>query len=446
MSHTREINFDGIVGPTHHYAGLAWGNLAAQRNRGRRSNPRRAALQGLDKMRLLMELGVAQAVLPPHERPYLPLLRALGYRGSEGRMLDQVAREAPELLAICSSAAAMWAANAATVSPSADTADALVHITPANLVGQPHRSIEAPVATRILRRIFHDPKHFVVHDPIPAAVGWRDEGAANHLRLTPQHHQRGLEIFVFDSGEPFLQRPWLHRFPARQSLGASLAVRLRHRLAKRAALAVQRKAQGIDAGAFHNDLVALGNQDLLLYHAEAYEPPVMRDIARQYGRLTGAEPRLIAINPERLSLADAIQSYFFNSQLVTLPDGAFALIAPMECRAHAAVRGLIEELTQRGLWRQAHFVEVRQSMRNGGGPACLRLRVVLDDGELAAMHQGVRLSERLYERLRRWVQRHYREALHPADLADPQLLRETRVALEELTRILGLGPVYDFQR
>ncbi|MGA8031441.1 MAG: N-succinylarginine dihydrolase, partial [Casimicrobiaceae bacterium] len=44
------MNFDGIPGPTHNYSGLAQGNLAAERNAQQVSNPREAALQGLEKM------------------------------------------------------------------------------------------------------------------------------------------------------------------------------------------------------------------------------------------------------------------------------------------------------------------------------------------------------------------------------------------------------------
>ncbi len=52
-----EINFDGIVGPSHNYAGLSLGNLASARNAGAVSRPRDAALQGLAK-----DLGVSQQV------------------------------------------------------------------------------------------------------------------------------------------------------------------------------------------------------------------------------------------------------------------------------------------------------------------------------------------------------------------------------------------------
>ncbi len=177
------VNFDGIPGPTHNYAGLARGNLAAERNARTVANPRAAALQGLAKARALAARGVMQAVLPPHERPDTHALRALGFSGTDADVVSRAATDAPQLLAACSSAAAMWTANAATVSPSADTLDHRVHFTPANLVSHFHRSLEAPTTTRVLRAIFADPAHFVVHDPLPAAPQTGDEGAANHIRF-----------------------------------------------------------------------------------------------------------------------------------------------------------------------------------------------------------------------------------------------------------------------
>ena len=152
----KKVNFDGIPGPTHNYAGLAHGNLAATRNASLVANPREAALQGLAKMHALAGRGYAQAVVPPHERPFLPALRTLGFAGTDAQVIAAAAREAPRLLAASSSAAAMWAANAATVSASADTADGRVHFTPANLVSHFHRSLEAATTTRVLRAIFAD--------------------------------------------------------------------------------------------------------------------------------------------------------------------------------------------------------------------------------------------------------------------------------------------------
>src|SRR5882724_7204352 len=161
-----EVNFDGLVGPTHHYGGLGPGNLASARHRGLVSNPRAAALEGLAKMKVLMDLGVRQAVLPPHERPDVAALRRLGFEGSDGDVLAKAFRQAPELLSACASASAMWAANAATVSPAADTTDGRIHFTPANFPTELHRALEPPTTAGILQKIFADPTHFAHHAPL----------------------------------------------------------------------------------------------------------------------------------------------------------------------------------------------------------------------------------------------------------------------------------------
>src|SRR5438270_6054376 len=169
----REINFDGIIGPSHNYAGLSLGNLASTRNAGQVSEPRRATLQGLDKMRANLALGLAQGIFLPHPRPNRRWLAELGTAIEEAE---------PILAANAMSASAMWAANAATVSPAPDTADGKCHLTVANLRTMPHRSHEWPATLAQLRLAFSS-SAFAVHGPVPPAFG--DEGAANHRPLAP---------------------------------------------------------------------------------------------------------------------------------------------------------------------------------------------------------------------------------------------------------------------
>jgi succinylarginine dihydrolase len=437
-----EVNFDGLVGPTHNYAGLSHGNLASQRSKHRASNPRAAALEGLAKMKLLADLGVRQAVLPPHERPDVDALRRLGFTGSDADVLYQARRQDPVLLAACCSASAMWAANAATVSPSADTADGRVHFTPANLVSQAHRSLEAPTTSIILRAIFPDPEHFAHAPPLQAATAFGDEGAANHVRLAASHGAAGVELFVYGRcGDGSAPAPKL--FPARQTLEASRAVARLNALPPGRVVFARQNPAAIDRGVFHNDVVCVGNEDVLLYHENAFADlgPLLAELA---GRVPGLVP--LAVGSAELPLEDAVKTYLFNSQLVTLPDGSMALVAPSECAEHDATQQVIARLLAAGTrLRHVHYAHVRQSMSNGGGPACLRLRVVLTEAELAHVSPGVLLTDALYERLVQWVQRHYRERLAPDDLADPQLLDESRRALDELTRLLGLGNLYRFQ-
>ncbi len=438
-----EYNFDGIPGPTHNYSGLARGNLASERHANAIADPRAAALQGLAKMRALMRRGVPQAVLPPHERPAVNALRALGFAGTDAAVIAAAAREAPGLLAACSSAAAMWAANAATVSPSADTADRTVHFTPANLAAHFHRALEAPTTTAILRAIFADPRHFVVHDPLPAAPQLGDEGAANHMRFATANGA-GVELFVYGR-RGFGTGPMPQRFPARQTREASAAIARLHGLDAACTFFAQQNPTAIDAGVFHNDVVAVAHGGVLFCHELAWvdSPAVQGELERTLG--PGFVP--VVVRNEDVSLNDAVATYLFNSQLVSRIEGGVLLVAPVECADHAVVSAYLARLTDgRGPIKDVATFDLKQSMRNGGGPACLRLRIDLTAAERAAVRANVFLDDALAAALDGWIGTHYRDRLAPEDLSDPALLDESRRALDELTQLLRLGSVYPFQR
>lgn len=438
---TIELNFDGLIGPTHHYGGLAEGNLASKKHRLRISSPRQAALQGLQKMKLLTDLGIPQAVLPPHERPCFTYLRAKGFSGSDEEVLTRVSRSSPELLSIASSASSMWAANAATVSPSADTQDRRVHITPANLTSTQHRQLESEFTTKVLRRIFPNRHHFQVHDPLPHSQTVADEGAANHNRICSRHGERGLEFFVYGRNGS-ARRPI--RFPARQTLEASRSIAERHRLQPEYTLFVQQSPEVIDAGVFHNDVIAVANENVLICHAAAYvdQPQVLERI-----RSMQTDVRIVQISERELSVSAAVETYLFNSQLVTLTSGAMLLLCPLECQIHPeaqrAIRKIQEELDD--LLEDVLYIDVRQSMQNGGGPACLRLRIALNEEELATVHQPILLTDQRYGQLVNWVEQNYRDKLSIEDLSDPDLLNEVRTALDQLCDILELSNLYPFQ-
>jgi succinylarginine dihydrolase len=439
-----EANFDGLVGPTHNYAGLSWGNVASKSNVHAVSNPKEAALQGLAKMKRLADRGYVQGVLPPHERPHLPTLRALGFEGADDKILRTVAKSHPSILAAVSSASTMWTANAATVSPSADTADDRVHFTPANLSAKFHRSIEHPVTGRALRAMFADDAFFAHHQALPSVSHFGDEGAANHTRLCNGYGDPGVELFVYGQVAFNQQAPAPKLYPARQTLEASQAIARLHGLTDNNAVFAQQNPDAIDAGVFHNDVIAVGNGNTLFYHELAFldEDRVLADIR---SRLAGTELEAVRVSRDQVPLEDAVASYLFNSQLLNTPDGMM-LAVPGECREIGTVSRYLDELVRsHGPITSVEVFDVKQSMRNGGGPACLRLRVVLSDEELNAMHRGVLLNDALYECLTTWVEAHYRDELSQDDLGDPMLLEEVRKALDELTGILGLGSIYDFQ-
>ncbi|MEM9600003.1 MAG: N-succinylarginine dihydrolase [Pseudomonadota bacterium] len=438
---TREMNFDGLVGPTHNYAGLSRGNIASANHKGRVSNPRAAALQGLDKMERLIDLGLPQGVLPPHDGPRLWFLRALGFSGDETEMLSLAYRANPALLANVSSASSMWTANAATVSPAADTRDGRIHFTPANLISMPHRSMEHAQTTRTLRRIFANETHFAVHDALPMNPMLGDEGAANHNRFCKSHGAAGLEVFVY--GRAALSpQPDDPTFPARQTLESVHALASRHGLST--ARFLRQSPAAIDAGAFHNDVVCVVNEDTMLYHRLAFEDPdAMEAMLTEACEPLGFAPRFARAD---MPVGDAISSYVFNSQLVSLPAGGMAMILPTEAEETASAKAYVDALLADGIIRGAHYLDLRQSMSNGGGPACLRLRVAMGDEAMTAVHPGVVMTKPKLDALRDVVRTHYRDRLTLDDMADPQFLTDVRAALDALTQVLDLPGLYDFQR
>jgi succinylarginine dihydrolase len=440
MALAYEVNFDGLVGPTHNYGVLSWGNRASMTSWGETSNPRAAALQGLRKMKRLHDLGAPQGILPPPPRPRLGPLRQLGFTGADVDVLDRAAEEAPELLAACYSASAMWAANSATVTPSRDSADGRVHFTPANLVSKFHRALEADQTAATLRTIFAG-AHFRHHAPLPGSALFADEGAANHCRLSLNHGGPGLHLFVYgrdELGPGHAPR----RFPARQSRQASEAVARRHRLAPSQVVLAQQSPAAIDAGVFHNDVIATSDRDVFFYHELAFvdTPAVIGRLREAFERLTGRPLRLVEVTARELPLDVVVRSYLFNSQIVTAADGRTVLVAPRECEREPRVRAYLDGLLARQdcPFDAVEFVAVGQSMAGGGGPACLRLRVVLTEEQLRGLRGDVLLTEELYERLCQTVERTYPERVSFADLADPAFLKQCRAATAAVYEALAL--------
>lgn len=408
-----EINFDGIVGPSHNYAGLSLGNIASASHKGEPSYPRAAALQGVAKMRSNLELGLAQGFLLPLPRPNFALIRELA--------LD--AASEPALIAAAWSASSMWTANAATVSPAPDTADGRCHLTPANLVTMIHRGQEWRDTRRQLALAFADERHFAVHDAVPASFG--DEGAANHMRLCESHSATGVEVFVYGQQGG--------RFPARQHEQASRAVARKHGLDPARCVFIEQNPEAIAAGAFHNDVVAVANEHVLFTHARAFA-----DQHGAYEAMRSAFPALevVEVPEEAVSLEEAIRTYLFNAQLLTLADGEMALVVPSECQESASVWAWCERmLAGSGPIRQVLPVDVRQSMANGGGPACLRLRVVADP---ATVDPRFLLDEGRIERAESVIAEMWPEQIDPVDIGSEALAKAVIEAREALLGVLAL--------
>jgi len=440
-----EWNFDGLVGPTHNYSGLSFGNIASAKNQGVIANPRAAALQGLAKMKALHDRGWKQGVLAPQARPNIEVLRRLGFTGDDANVVKSAARDQRQIFNSTMSASAMWAANAATVSPSANTADKRVHFTAANLNNKFHRSMEHSTTSQILQAMFRDDKYFSHHAALPNCPQFGDEGAANHTRFCSDIGQRGVEFFVFgaEGFNPSAAAP--KRFPARQTLEASMAVARLHALDAAHTVFAQQHPDVIDAGVFHNDVIAVGHRNLLFCHQDAFFN--QDEVAAALRKKSDDAINIITVARDDVSVADAVSSYLFNSQLLSKPNGKFAIVVPEECRQNLNVWRYLQAAVATGnVIDEVLIFDLRESMMNGGGPACLRLRVELTATEADAINPAVVMSDPLYTSLTEWVTKHYRDRMSDDDLIDPALINEVRVALDELTTLLALGTVYSFQQ
>ncbi|UTW03224.1 N-succinylarginine dihydrolase [Amphritea atlantica] len=469
----REVNFDGLIGPSHNYAGLSPGNIASDQHKGEIASPRQAALQGLEKMWRLVQLGQVQGVLPPASRPDIETLQRFGFSGSVPEIIGQAYRQAPHLLAACYSASTMWAANAATVSASRDCPDGRVHFTPANLITTLHRSIETNYSADMLKRIFSDPAHFCHHPSLPCQSDYADEGAANHTRLCDSHSQPGITLLVYGRGS---NNPPPKRYPARQTLAACETLVRQHQLPAANVVLAQQNPTVIDQGVFHHDVIGVGHRNFLMLHQDSFfnQTRVLQQLQQQWQHpdYSRGEPLIITeFSQDLLSVREAVSSYLFNSQLISVsppvssphppdkqspdiqsPDILNAeakqmlLLAPTNCLASdAALKAIDWLIAGDNPVAAVEYIDLTQSMNNGGGPACLRLRVPLSQTEQNAVHPGVMLDFTLYNRLKSWINTHYREQLTADDLADPCLPVEIQAALDELTEILELPGLYPFQ-
>ena len=436
-----EVNFDGLIGPTHNYSGLSEGNNASKENYSSPSNPKKAALQGIKKAETLISYGSRQGFFLPHERPFIPGLKKLGFNGTDEEILSLAFRHSKVLLNNFSSASSMWAANAATISPSPDTQDNKIHLTPANLNSMFHRSIETEFTYQQCKIIF--PKeYFEIHNPAVSISGYGDEGAANHLRISKSDNEKGFEIFVYGESGFKIDKTLVKR----QALEVSRSIAINHKLDMENTFFLQQKHQAIEEGSFHNDIVSLSNKNVFIAHEDAFQN---RDDLKKMLNILESKIdnfQYIEISNSEIPLKDIISSYLLNSQLITNVDNEMQLILPEEVKAYDNCLSWLDKLKQISDVKLFDYVDIRQSMMNGGGPACLRLKVILNDEELESLNQNFLMNNERLESIKLLIEKEYRDVLYPDDLKDPSLLDESRRVLDELTKIFGTGSIYEFQK
>ena len=437
----KEINIDLLPGPTHHFGGLSFGNIASVESKATLSHPKKAALQSLEKMKLLADLGLVQLVLPPHVRPHIKALRKLGFTGKKHEIIKHAYKSAPHLLLMCSSSSAMWTANAATASPSCDTEDKKVHFTPTNLCQNFHRSLETHLTQKFLQEIFSDHNTFTHHTPLPSSYEFFDEGAANHIRFCPVTQNKGLHLFVFSRHG--VQSEYAHfKYPRRHSFDAVDAIIRRHKLNPDHTVVAMQNQKAIDKGVFHNDVISTGFETLFLVHEDAFEEQQKTlDLLQKKAMEHLHVPLLIReIKKSELSLEDAVSSYFFNTQIVRGKNNTLTLIAPLECQTHAKARSCLESIKEID---DLLFLDLHESMKNGGGPACLRLRVQLTDLEISKISQQVVLDEKLYSALKESILTHYPDTFSFEDFLDPLFLERANSATYDIYLKLGMKHLFE---
>ena len=436
-----EVNFDGLIGPTHNYSGLSEGNNASKENYSSPSNPKKAALQGIKKAETLISYGSQQGFFLPHERPFIPGLKKLGFNGTDEEILSLAFRHSKVLLNNFSSASSMWAANAATISPSPDTQDNKIHLTPANLNSMFHRSLETEFTYQQCKIIF--PKeYFEIHNPAVSISGYGDEGAANHLRISKSNNEKGFEIFVYGESGFKIDKTLVKR----QALEVSRSIAINHKLDMENTFFLQQKHQAIEEGSFHNDIVSLSNKNVFIAHEDAFQN---RDDLKKMLNILESKIdnfQYIEISNSEIPLKDIISSYLLNSQLITNVDNEMQLILPDEVKEYDNCLSWLDKLKQISDVKLFDYVDIRQSMMNGGGPACLRLKVILNDEELESLNQNFLMNNERLESIKLLIEKEYRDVLYPDDLKDPSLLDESRRVLDELTKIFGTGSIYEFQK
>lgn len=429
MNRAFEIHIESLTGPSY---------LPFQAEEIR-SFPKKTVMQQLEKIKFLMDLGVKQAIMPPQIRPDIQILRKLGFEGTEAQILENVFRESPHLLKACSSPDAMWGANSATTTPSLDALDNRLHITPANLSPEFHRLIETQTTTDYLRKIFNNPLHFTIHDPLP----FSDEGSANHIRFCKQPGSPGFHLFIFGRYALVPNALEPKRFPAKQSCEAQEAITRLHHINPERVIRIQQSPRSIDAGLGEGDMAAIGHENVFLFHELAFvgSKTIIPLLKKGVSDVCRTPLIVIEIAGNDLTLHEAAKTLFFNSELITTEKGEMNFICPLECNESRAVKEVIHKIIEDkgNPVKDVHYLPYSEIMRNRGGLARQRVKVVLSKEQLGAIHQGVLVNDELMDSLTDWVERHYRESLVPADLRDPKLWKESHEALIELDHLLGLS-------
>ena len=320
-----------------------------------------------------------------------------------------------------------------------DNIDNAIHITVANLNSMMHRSIEPKFTYKMLKRILN--KKVNINKSLLNLPNIGDEGAANHIRIAERHNVPGYQIFVYSS-ENISHAKTIER----QSLIGSKLIARKNCVEDQRVFYLQQSNRAIRYGSFHNDIVSTANENIFIYHEEAFESTQeLKVILAKLKKLVPNFKPIKILNSE-IDLQTIVSSYLLNSQLISLPSGGMMFLLPSEVKQYPNCMQWLEKISAEEEIKKIKFIDVKQSMRNGGGPACLRLRMIFNENEISSVNKNFLLDDNKIDLLTNLIENKYRDRLQPDDLLDPNLADESLEILDALTKIFKTGSIYNFQK
>ena len=369
----KQVFIDTIPGPTNHFGGHAVGNIASMNSKNNILNPQKAALEWLEKVKKVAMIGGNQFVLPPQRRPLTHKKKTLTQSDISSSFI--------------------WMANAGLFIPRIDTQLENNQFIPANMKQSEHRNIEHPFHQYWLKKILKYSKcnfHKI--------LDINDEGSANSIRLWHKKNQCGVNIFVY--GKPNA------RYPIRQS--KSSCEKIINITKPRHYILLEQTKEAIDAGVFHNDVIAFGFKNTIICHEKAFsnQKQELKKLKKIFTNSLNAPLNIVEIANNSLSLNAAVKTYLFNSQVIEI-NNKFELICPIEVKENPNSYKITEKWVTNGLFNKVHFVNIKSSLKNGGGPACLRLCLYLNDNEVKKIPTKFKLDKTKYKKISKIILEHY---------------------------------------
>ena len=370
----KQVFIDCMPGPTNHFGGHAFGNMASMTAKGQHSNPKKAALEWIEKINKLKKIGAYQLILPPHRRPLAHYLKH------------------PQLNEL--SSGFIWMANAGHFIPNSDTSKRYHQFIPANMNATYHRKYEHMFNTYWIKQILKNIPH-QLHGPLSSD----DEGAANTVRLW--NKDIGIHVAVYGHKNT--------HFPSRQNEDSIKELQEKTNILT--LFKLQQKSIAIDHGVFHNDVICFGFKNTLFCHEHAFENQneKLNNLKKIFHQKTNENLTIIEIKESELTLDECISTYLFNSQVI-IQKNNIILLCPSTVKRNNKSLSITNQWQQKGYFSDVQYIDIKSSLMNGGGPACLRLCMYLNGNEIKKIPKQFWASENKIKELTKFINTEYPQA------------------------------------